>query len=497
MKERDLTRRQFIAVASASSLLFVWLLAEQGTRVQPTLLPGLMLASAAACLLMGTAGESGRARTVQAAKQCDGDGHPKFFTLSLGADTVTLDPGKSWIKVDAYKWVTRGLIESPQSFHVLPNGTVEINGEKISLADTEGTLKLEREINKSHAAPIAGPAKVAASLAHKPATPQTSPGSGKVHFKVELDHLGHLMIKSARGAEKLETGLRGLQLLVTNGLMLPPNAIHVDPLQRAVEIDGVRFECSDSGARQLEAVLNEKYAAPTQVEGEGVISIKDSPASPTGFDISFVTYYLSGTRVEIKGHLSQDKLDILQDPARCRLLQSDVEFRLTPPDLLIRRKRPDGGEEHIPELPDLQYRRTTAAELQRIFNHPLVRSTKSESGQEAPTPARKTASIAIEEIRVVRNPVTRALLWLEFRASQTGEIAGKAMTHHNIADLQHHGVFMPHLDVALSLDNQRLSILNKETKQEEAIDLGLNSPEEDLLKAGKMLTAALKVAAPD
>jgi hypothetical protein len=471
-----------------------WLLTEQGANVQPAIVPVLVFASAAACLLMGMAVESGRERRVKAGRQYDGEGHPKVFTLSLGEDMVTLDPGKSWIKVDAYKWVTRGLVESPQSFHVLSNGTVEINGEKIGLADTEGTFKLEHEINKSHVAPSAGPANVADSLAHKPAAIQASPGSGKVHFTVKVDHLGHLMIECARGAEKVATGLRGLQLLVTNGLMLPPKQLYVDPLQRAVELDGERFDCSDTGARQLEAVLNEKYAAPMQVEGEGVISIKDSPASPTGFDISFVTYYHSGTRVEIKGHLSQEKLDILQDPARCHLLQPDVEFRITPPDLLIRRKRPDGGEEHIPELPDLQYRRTTAAELQRILNHPLVRRTNQGTGQEATTPTRTITPVEIEEIRVVQSPATRLLLWLEIRTNKAGEIQGKALTHHNIADLQHHGVFRSHLDVALSFDNQRLSVLNKETHQEEALNLGPSSPAEDLQKAGKMLTAALKVA---
>jgi hypothetical protein len=83
---------------------------------------------------------------------------------------------------------------------------------------------------------------------------------------------------------------------------------------------------------------------------------------------------------------------------------------------------------------------------------------------------------------------------LEIHTNQAGEIQGKALTHHNIADLQHHGVFRSHLDVALSFDNQRLSVLNKETHQEEALNLGPSSPAEDLQQAGKMLTAALKVA---
>lgn len=371
---------------------------------------------------------------------------------------------------------------------------MEINGEKINVSDTEGTLKLEHEINKSHAAPLAAHDILAATMAHKPAAAPVTTGSGKIQFKVKLDHLGHLMIECVRGQEKVETGLRGLQVLVTNGLMIAPKDVHVDPLQRAVEIDGVRYEANEAGAHQLETALNTKYAAPLQAEGEGVIMIKENPAAPAGFDICFVTYH-SGMRMEVKGHLSQEKLDILQDPARCDLLQPDVEFRMSPPDLLIRRKHPDGGEEHIPDLPDIQYRRTTVAELQRIFNHPQIRRTKQAVGQPLPVPA-KPPSAELKELKLTHNPANRLLLWLECMTQGSGAKEGKALTHHNIADLQHRGVFQSHLDVVLSLDNQNLSILNKETHQEETIHLNPNSPDEDLQKASQLLTAALKTVSP-
>ena len=58
-----------------------------------------------------------------------------MFTLTLMGETVTLDPGKLWVKVDVHKWVTRDLMEAPPSFRVLANGAVEINGEKIALED--------------------------------------------------------------------------------------------------------------------------------------------------------------------------------------------------------------------------------------------------------------------------------------------------------------------------------------------------------------------------
>src|SRR5437667_96553 len=91
-------------------------------------------------------------------------------------------------------------------------------------------------------------------------------GSGKVRFKVRLDRLGHLMVECLRGAERVETGLRGLSMLVQNGLMLKPGSVHLDPLQRGIQLDGMRFESSEAGARQLEEALNSKYAPTLKVE---------------------------------------------------------------------------------------------------------------------------------------------------------------------------------------------------------------------------------------
>src|SRR5439155_1766335 len=83
---------------------------------------------------------------------------------------------------------------------------------------------------------------------------------------------------------------------------------------------------------------------------------------PTGFDIHFVTFRV-GARFDVKGHLNQEQLEILQNPAKCDLLQHGVVLRLSPPHLLVRRKRPDGGEERIPEMPDIDYLRVTWRQL--------------------------------------------------------------------------------------------------------------------------------------
>src|SRR5580765_3409831 len=320
--------------------------------------------------LVGVVSTAQRPR-VKAGKQNDAEGNAKVFTLSLGEETVMLDPNKPWIHADRYKWVTRGLIEEPQSFHVLPDGTAEINGEKIRLSDPEGIVKLEFEINKHHAA----------TVSHKPpptapsaAPPTHGPSLLKVRFKVRLDHLGHLMIGCLQGVERMETGLRGLATLIQNGVMLKPANLHVDPLQRGIEIDGVRFECSEAGARQLEEALNARYAPTLKIGQENAVEIRDNPASPTGFDIHFVTVRV-GARFDVKGHLTQEQLDVLHSPAKCNLLQPGIVLRISPTHLLVRRKRPDGGEGRIPEMPDVNYLRATSQQLQQFFNHPVIRKT--------------------------------------------------------------------------------------------------------------------------
>jgi hypothetical protein len=459
--------------------------------LDPACLGGVLLAGAMASVLACMIAEGAAAsRRILAGVQRDGDGRPKVFTLSFGNELVVLHPGKPWVKADEYKWVTRGLIEPPQSFHVLPHGAVEINGEKITLEEREGEARLEHEINKRHVA--AAVHKAPASHAGVSPARAAGPAAGprKVQFHVKVDSLGHLTVECRRGEEVASTGLRGLSALVANGLMLKPNALHVDALQRGLELDGVWYECSEAGARQLEQTLNASYAPIATAEHESAIEIKENPAAATGFDIRFLTVK-AGARLEVKGHLSQEKLDILQDQAKCDLLYPGILLRLSPPNLLIRRRRPDGGEEHLPELPDLQYRRASAAELQELLNHPLIRRTAgSESLRAAAEAAEPPAALC--GLEVTLNPDHPTTLWMECRTTRGGPGEGRAFTHHNIADLQEAGVFLPHLDVILSLDHRALGILDKQTGREQKLILDLHSPPEDLREASRLLTAALK-----
>lgn len=440
-------------------------------------------------ILVGVAGVSGERPTVKVGKLMDGEGRPRVFTLTLGGETITLDPGKAWVKTDLYKWVTRGLMEEPQSYHVHPNGMVEVNGEKITLEEEEGTSRLEHEMNKRYAlATDAHKAPVGAQHAAAPVRSRWP--ADRVHFHVKLDHMGHLMVECQRGEEKSETGLRGLPTLILNGLMLPPERLHVDPLQRAVEVDGQRFECDEAGARGLEELLNSRYAAKLKRSGDHLIEIKENPASATGFDIHFTTFH-AGARLEVKGHLTQERLDFLQDSSKCDLLEHGILLRLSPPNLLIRRRRPDGGEERVPEVPDIPYRRVTAAQLQQVFNNPRIRRAGSLDAEAVAASVPEHAH-ELREIRLVRSPQYPVGLWLECVSARSGKVEGMALTHHNIAELLLRGVFHPRLDVTLSLDNRVLTILHEETHEEQKFEVGIESADDILARAGRALTAALK-----
>jgi hypothetical protein len=299
------------------------------------------------------------------------------------------------------------------------------------------------------------------------------------------------MIECVRGMEHLETGLRGLHGLVQGGFMLAPETLRIDALQRAVEIDGTRFDCTVDGARQLQETLNARYAPELQPDDQNLIQVRDNPASATGFDVEFVAIHAGG-RLEVKGHLSQERLTLLQDHTRCDLLRHGIILRLSPPYLLVRRHRPDGGEERIPDIEDVHYLRATAVELQQILNHRLVRRTEAtpDPNLASPTPVSGEPP-RIRELRLVRNRQSRLFLWLECHYTQGKAIDGRAFTHHNVAELQQRGAFQARYDVTLSLDHRRLGILNLETREEQVVSVDYQSGDDDLGRAGQLLTAAL------
>jgi len=471
------------------ALLLALALAAVSIMTTAELLPAVLAGMGAVLLLLGMTTAGHDARRIKAGIQYRNES--TLFTLSRDNEFITLEPGKTWIQLDHYKWVVRGLIEAPQNFHIHPDGTVEIYAEKIKAGDPEGPAKLEQQINKRYASTAASkPATVAAS-SHPAAAPTSS---GKPQFVVKLDHWGHMVIGWGQGLDREETGLRGLSTLIANGLIRKPGTFHVDPMQRGIEIDGVNYDCSEAGAKRLEEALNTRYVIARRSDKGVAIEIKENHAASTGFDIHF-TIHRAGVPLEIKGHLSQEHLDTLQDPAKCDLLHPGIHLLLSPPNLLFRRRRPDMGEEKIPELPDVNILHCNAAQLQQALNHPMIRRSAGGAGAAA---VRQVGSDSdrIVELRVVRNTADKALLWLEC-ITALGEIKGpKAFTHHNVTDLKQSGLFLPHKEVHLSLDHRRLSVLNRQTHKDESITIDTQSPDEDLRKAGRMLTEALKSVEP-
>ncbi len=313
-------------------------------------------------------------RALLASLTLGAEGQPTGFQLSLGSETTTLEPGKTWNQIDHFKWVTRGVIEPPQSFAVHPDGSVDLNGQTFKPNVPSDVEALAVALNKHHT--------LAPTPRKPPSTPTASAdtASRKVQFRTHLDAVSHLVVEASRGSERTETGMRGLAHLVTDGWMRRPGHIHVDPLQRYVEIDEHRFDSSAEGAEQLQIFLNEHYVPDAATETDIAIGIRENLGASTGFDIHF-SIVRAGTRFEIKGHLSQDKLDILQDTEKCGLLQRGTILRISPPFLYFRRRSADGGEEHIPGIPDVKYRAVSAPELQQLLNHPLIRH-----GTPAPAP---------------------------------------------------------------------------------------------------------------
>jgi len=480
-----------LVVGLLPALLFSGVLAlmVSGPAAWSAVLSGI----AAGWVLLGVAAGGHEEKRIKASKLRHAGMETGVFKLSLGNETVALEPGKTWLQVDHFKWVVRGLIESPQSLHVSPDGSVEINSEKIGITDPEGTAKLEHQINKRHEATVSHKVAPAFIASH----PTTAPaGPVKPQFRVKLDHWGHVLIEWGQGLEREETSLRGLGTLVAKGLIRKPERFHVDPLQRGIEIDGAWFECSEAGAKRLEDTLNTGYAT-ARTDKAVAIEIKENAAASTGLDIHF-TILRAGVPFEIKGHLSQENLDILQDQMKCDLIQPGIHLLLTPPYLLFRKRRPDMGEEKIPGFPDVNLLRTNAAQLQQILNHPLIRRGGVSAVAQVVLAAGNRPEEVVE-MRVVRNPADKVLLWLEC-VTTTGQTHGvKAFTHHNIAEFQQGGFFLPHLDACLSLDHRQLKILNRQTHQEESLTLSPHSPDEDLRRASRMLTNALKppVSAPE
>jgi hypothetical protein len=175
--------------------------------------------------------------------------------------------------------------------------------------------------------------------------------------------------------------------------MRKPREFDVGALHDWVELDGelCSFEHGNNDTARLEKLLNEKYL-PTTALGQGKnIVIFANAASPTGFDIQFPVT-VGGVTENRRRTLNDAALELLQESGRCGLLQPGLIVKICPPNLIFKRKTPDGGEAYLaksaedvvtitsdegrPRLIDLSqpvnYTRLGVIEMTAVFNHPAV-----------------------------------------------------------------------------------------------------------------------------
>jgi hypothetical protein len=273
----------------------------------------------------------------------------------------------------------------------------------------------------------------AQNTAAAPGTVQKS-ASDAIHFHVQVDLRGQVHIHCLEGKKTLATvgfTVAGFNSLQEQGLMRKPKALSIGALHDWVEIDGelCSFEKGRNEAARLEQLLNERYLPEANLGHGKSVTFFYNVASATGFDIQFPCR-VEGTLASHRYHLSQESLDLLQDPDHCGLLHKEIMVKLMPPDLVFKKKTHDGGEEYLLRSPDNEVELTdvfgsrktlplsdplslmhlTPAELAAIFNHPAInRYAKAATMTSRPVSASEprpqpvaTSSIPLPESKTVR-----------------------------------------------------------------------------------------------
>jgi hypothetical protein len=252
---------------------------------------------------------------------------------------------------------------------------------------------------------------------------------------VEVDKLGQVHVHVLKGKDILASvGLSqaGFTSLNQQGLMRKPRALSIGVLHDWVELDGTlcSFEHGKNDAAKLEQVMNERYAPAATEHPEKAVLVMQNAASPTGFDIQFPVT-TGGVPHRLRRHLDDEAIEALQDAHHCGLLHHGLILKLLPPNLVFKRRLPDGGEQYLSPnrentvlLKDedgrekqislsqpINLMRLTAVELAAVFNHPSINrhaaeiasshtnpppsATVQDSAQPSPPPARPEAPLPL------------------------------------------------------------------------------------------------------
>jgi hypothetical protein len=336
----------------------------------------------------------------------------EVFTMTLGGETINLMPLRNWGQLDVYKWGVRGKLPGTPAGLEITFDHVKVAGEIVSTKAPEGTAKLQKLFNEwlalergtlelARKKALAKPTAVEpqAALRPEPLVP---------HFQVEVDKEGIVHLHCRQGKETLATiglNLPGFNSLFNQGLMHKPHSLKVGALHDWVELDGelFSFEKGNNDASKLEKALNDRYLSATALgQGKDVV-VFTNDASSTGFDIQFPAK-VGGVIDHRRRPLNEESLGLLQDAEHCGLLPKDLVIKLSRPNLIFKRKTPDGGERYLNRRPEniitmvgdegqvrtidlsqpVNFLHLTAVELTAVFNHPAI----NQHGKASPQPSR-------------------------------------------------------------------------------------------------------------
>jgi len=353
-----------------------------------------------------------------------------MFTMTLGGETIDMLPLRNWGQLDVYKWGPRGKLPGTPAGLEITFDHVKVAGETVLTNDPHGATKLQRLLNEWLALE-----KGTFELAQKRSQPKRTsvgpetaqrPANLIPHYQVEMDKKGQVHINCLLGKETLATiglNLLGFNSLINQGLMHKPHSIKVGALHDWVELDGelCSFENGKNDTIKLEKALNDRYLSTAALgQGKDVIVFPNA-ASSTGFDIQFAAK-VGGTADRHRRPLDEETLVLLQDPDKCGLLPKDLVIKLSRPNLIFKRKTPDGGERYLNQRPEnsinvlgddgdltiidlskpVNYLHLSAVELTAVFNHPAINL----HGKVAPQPSHPSEQPGQPQISVTPTAVS-------------------------------------------------------------------------------------------
>ncbi len=337
----------------------------------------------------------------------------EVFTMTLGTETIELLPLRNWGQLDIYKWRVRGKLPGTPAGLEITFDHIKLLGQTVSTKDPEGCARLQTlfaewldlERENLELARKKTQSKAAAHTESASSAERVPP-----RFQVELDNKGMVHVHFVQGREQLASiglNVAGFQSLVAQGFMRKPHSVKTGALHDWVELDGVlfSFEKGKNDGPRLEQALNHSYLPASGIGGGKEIVVYANAASSTGFDIQFPVK-VAGSTENRRRPLTEDSLDLLQDPDHCGLLQAGLVVKLSRPTLIFKQKTPDGGERYFPQGPTnlvrvadedgqetlvdlsqpVNYLHLGAVELTAVFNHPSINRHAQASPASSPRP---------------------------------------------------------------------------------------------------------------